>query len=138
MAEFHERKQISEPLLEFQIFYLTMMNSMAYFSASFFLFTIHIAMQSFKEEFLEHFLKDVISGDALNAFVDIVDFIYIIFVLAIVFYSLHLKSDHQKFKPLVYAISTLLGLFMMVVVLVLLIDTIRGLTDNEACSFSVI
>lgn len=114
-----------------------MMNSLAYFSASFYLFTVHIAMESFRDDVLVNALQNVIkdpdNSEVLNAFVYTIDFLYVMLLLTIVFYSLHLKSDQPRFKYYVYAVSTLFGLFMLAVIVVLLVDTVRGLLNDEAC-----
>ena len=41
-----------EPALSCQIFYLTMMNTLAYIAPALFLFTIHIAMQAFQTDII--------------------------------------------------------------------------------------
>lgn len=134
LSEFHARTGTWEPLLYLQILYLTMMNSLSYFSVSFYLFTVHIAMESFRDDVLVNVLQNVIkdpnNSELLNAFVYTIDFLYAVLLLTIIFYSLNMKSDHPKFKYYIYAVSTLLGLFMLAVIAVLLVDTVRGLLNN--------
>ena len=54
--------------------------------------------------------------------------------MSIVFFSLHLTNGNQKFKPYLYAVSTLFGLFAIVVFGVLAVDVVRGLVDSSACN----
>ena len=61
------------------------------------------------------------------------DFIYVLLIMSIVFFSLHLTSNHKKYKPYLYLVSTLLGLFMIAVFIVLTIDILRGLIHNDSC-----
>ena len=39
------------------MFYLTLMNALAYFAASFFVFTVHIAMKAFREDVLDRYVN---------------------------------------------------------------------------------
>lgn len=59
------------------------------------------------------------------------DFIYVMLIGSVVFFSLHLKSNDKQFKPYIYAVSTLFGLFMACVFGVLIVDVIRGLINND-------
>lgn len=59
------------------------------------------------------------------------DFIYVMLIGSIIFFSLHLKSADSKFKPYIYAVSTILGIFMLCVMGVLLVDVFRGLINND-------
>ena len=110
------------------------MNSLAYFAPSLFLFTVHIAMEAFRADVLTKVLGGVVpnpeKSEFYNSFVYTVDFIYVMLVGSIIFYSLHLTNNNKKFKPYIYAVSTLLGIFSVIVFLVLLVDIIRGLVDN--------
>ena len=49
---------------------------------------------------------------------------------SIIFYSLHLTNNNKKFKPYIYAVSTLFGIFAVIVFSILAVDVIRGLIDN--------
>jgi hypothetical protein len=44
------------------MFYLTLMNSLAYFAPALFLFTVHIAMEAFRADVLTYFLGNVIEN----------------------------------------------------------------------------
>jgi hypothetical protein len=116
------------------------MNALSYFAPSFFLFTVHIAMDAFRQDVLSKLLTGVIndsnnSSQVYNAFVITIDFIYVMLLTSVVFYSLHLTNNHKRFKPYIYAVSTLFGLFMIIVFIVLAVDVIRGLFDNASCTF---
>jgi hypothetical protein len=118
------------------------MNSLAYFAPAFFLFTVHIAMDSFRADVLTSLFAGLI-GDTNNSpvlmsFVYLMDFIYVMLVGSIIYYSLHLTNGNKHFKPYIYAISTLFGLFAIAVFAVLAVDVLRGLIDNSQCIFLVI
>ena len=55
-------------------------------------------------------------------------------VLSLIFLSMHLTNSNKRYKPYIYAISTLFGLFGIAVFLVLTIDVVRGLADSEQCN----
>ena len=103
------------------------MNAFAYFSPSFFLFTVHIAMQAFRQDVLQKYLSATVSAPVLDFFVLTMDFLYVLLLMTIIFFSLHLNSNHKKFKPYIYGVSTLFGVFMVIVFVVLFVDIIRGL-----------
>jgi hypothetical protein len=62
------------------------------------------------------------------------DFIYVMLVGSVIFFSLHLTNSNPKFKPYIYAVSTLFGLFSIAVFGVLVVDVFRGLIDRTACN----
>jgi len=62
------------------------------------------------------------------------DFIYVMLVGSVIFFSLHLTNSNKKFKPYIYAVSTLFGLFSIAVFGVLVVDVFRGLIDRTACN----
>lgn len=66
------------------------------------------------------------------------DFIYVILILSVVFFSLHLTNGNPKFKPYLYVVSTLFGIFSIVVFCVLAVDVVRGLADKSACIHNII
>lgn len=72
------------------------------------------------------------------SFVYLMDFIYVMLVLTVIYYSLHLTHGAKHFKPYIYAVSTLFGLFAVAVFLVLAVDVFRGLIDNAQCKHSFI
>jgi hypothetical protein len=122
-----------------QMFYLTLMNALSYLAPSFFLFTVHIAMEAFRADVLTKILGGVVpdqnNNELYNGFVYTMDFIYVILIFSIVFFSLHLTNSNTKFKPYLYAVSTLFGIFSIIVFTVLLVDVVRGLVDGAACTF---
>jgi len=115
------------------------MNSLSYFAPAFFLFTVHIAMEAFRSDVLTKVLNGVVtnpeSSQFYNAFVYTMDFIYVLLIMTIVFMSLHLTNRHKRFVPYIYGVSTLFGLFMVCVFIVLVVDIFRGLINNDSCKF---
>lgn len=136
----HEKQKGYECALNLQINYLTFMNSLSYFAPAFFLFTVHIAMEAFRQGVIVPFLEgegvaDVNSSKFLRAFVYTIDFIYVILLMTLVFYSLHFKSNDKYFMPYIYGISTIFGLFMVAVFAVLTVDIFNGFIYGDACTF---
>ena len=120
-----------------QIAYLSFMNSLAYLSPALFAFTVHVAMEAFRADLLVELLRSFVGenpdAEVYRAFVYTMDWIYVMLVLSLIFFSLHLTNSNKRYKPYIYAISTLFGLFGIAVFLVLTIDVIRGLADSEQC-----
>jgi cellulose synthase/poly-beta-1,6-N-acetylglucosamine synthase-like glycosyltransferase len=79
-------------------------------------------------------VSDPNQSQFLNSFVYTMDFIYILLIMTIVFFSLHLTNNNKRFKPYIYGISTLFGLFMICVFLVLVVDIFNGLINNATCN----
>ena len=121
-------------MLHIQMFYLTLMNALSYFAPPFFLFTVHIAMQAVRADVLPYvfvgLVNDPNNNEFYNGFVYTIDFIYVLLIMSIVFFSLHLTNGNKRYKPYLYAVSTLFGFFSILVFAVLAVDVIRGLVDN--------
>lgn len=62
------------------------------------------------------------------------DFIYVMLLLLLVIYTLHLAKNEKSFMTYIYTVSTLLGIFMIVVVSVFTVDIVRGLIFDETCT----
>ena len=109
------------------------MNALSYFAPAFFMFTVHIAMGAFRIDVLERYLGKTVSANVLDFFVFTMDFIYVMMIAGVVFYSLHFKSNNKYFVPLIYTVSTVFGIFMFIIMGVLAVDIIRGLVNGSAC-----
>jgi hypothetical protein len=59
-------------------------------------------------------------------------------MITIVYYSLNTTSNKPIFKPYIYFVSTVLGLLAMSVLIVFLVDVIRGLTTGTICNYFII
>jgi hypothetical protein len=118
------------------------MNALSYFAPSFYLFTVHIAMDAFRQDVLIMLLTDIIPdpyhSEFYNAFVYTMDFIYTILLMSIIFLSLHMNNKDENFIPYIYLVSTIYGVFMLVVMGVLLTDLIRGLISPQNCKLCLI
>jgi uncharacterized membrane protein YkgB len=62
------------------------------------------------------------------------NFIYVMLIGGLVFYSLTLTNKNKKFASFVYGVSTILGILSVIVFTVLLVDLIRGLPGNSSCT----
>jgi hypothetical protein len=54
-------------------------------------------------------------------------------MITIIYYSLNTTSNKPIFKPYIYLVSTVLGLLALAVLIVFLVDMIRGLTSGTIC-----
>ncbi len=111
---------------------------LAFVSPALFLFTIHIAMFAFRDWFFGYVLNNISSSDFqstqfYNAFVYALDFIYVLFMLGLIFKSIHFTHRTKPFIPFIYGMSTIMGLFSVAVFLVLLVDMIQGIADSIKC-----
>ena len=133
----HERRERNcELWLNVQILYLTLMNALSYFAPAFFIFTVHIAMQAFRQDVLSVYFN--FSVQVLDFFVFTMDFIHVLLIGSVVFLSINFKNNSQYFKPMIYVASTLFGIFMLIVMGVLLTDVIRGLIQGSTCNYFII
>ena len=66
------------------------------------------------------------------------DFLYALLMMGVIFNSLHFKNGDKFFKPLIYIVSSLFGLFMLIIMGVLFVDIVRGLMTNSTRNFSFI
>ena len=114
------------------------MNALSYFSPSFFMFTVHIAMEAFRQDVLTIWLSNAVSTNVLDFFVLTMDFIYVMMLSGVIFFSLHFKNNSKYFKPFIYGVSTVFGIFMLIVMAVLFVDIVRGLVTNSARIFFLI
>jgi hypothetical protein len=111
------------------------MNALAYLAPAFFMFTMHIAMGAFRLDVLERYLGKTVGTNALDYFVYTMDFIYALMVVSIVFFSLNFKNTSKYFIPLIYTVSTVLGIFIWIIMFVLIVDIIRGLIGDSSCIY---
>lgn len=107
------------------------MNVLGYISPSLFLFTVSIAMQVFVTDVLNGVLAAIIPSAVSDAFVYIINFVYIITTSGFIFYSMNLSNRDKKFIPFIYGVSTMLGIFSLGVFAILLLDIIRG---SDSCN----
>ncbi len=118
-------------MLRLQIFYLRLMSSLSYFSPSFYLFGLHLAMDALRSELLTlvfgSSVPDLNNSSFYKGFVGTIDFVYVLLIFSAVFFSLYLTNNNKKFRHLIYTISTLLGIFSILVMVILLFDIIKGL-----------
>ena len=66
-----------------------------------------------------------------------INFIYSLFVLGLVIYSMHINTKNKRFLSFIYLISTIFGVFSLIVFIVLLIDLIRGLGGSSECTLII-
>ncbi len=115
--------------LNIQIWYLSLMNMLAYIAPGFFLFSISVAMEAFKADVLVRFFQDSLKEDSpiYNAFVYTINFIYAMLIFGLIYFSMSLTNRNQKFVRFVYGVSTILGVMSVIMLVILLVDLARGL-----------
>lgn len=138
-------KDVGNACLKIQIFYLTLMNMLSYIAPALFMYTIHIAMYTFQSNVIVVVLQQlgmvVESTEASNntvvgIFVYVIDFIYAMIFLGLVFFSMHLTNREGRFKGFFYGVSTIYGIFSISVFVVLLYDIITGFFEGKnACNY---
>lgn len=80
--------------------------------------------------------KDVTSNNMLGIFVYVIDFIYAMIFLGLVFFSMHLTNREGRFKSFFYGVSTIYGIFSLAVFGVLLYDIFTGfISQKSACNY---
>ena len=85
-------------------------------------------------------LSEFFSENLSQFIVYLIDFIYIMLYLALIFFSMHLTNKNKKFVPYLYITSTMLGILSIVIFVLLGVDLIRGLADPDSasCNFFII
>lgn len=71
-------------------------------------------------------------------FIQTVDFVYVMFLLAVVYFSLNLTYNQKRFKHLLYFASTVFGILSLIVFAVLVKDLFMGFTKGTTCKPSSI
>jgi hypothetical protein len=70
---------------------------LGYISPALFMFTVHIAMEAFQADVIFPLLNGILTEDTVKqsqnkVFVYIIDFIYVLMFLGLIFYSMHLTN----------------------------------------------
>ncbi len=139
LDEFLDHKNDSQLFLKLQMLYLTLVNSVSYFSVSLFLFTFNISMRVFYQHILEPiFSATFVSKQVIPYFINTMVFIFVFFIFTVIYYSLNLTYNNSKFKKLIYLSSTIIGIFSIIVSVVLIIDLSNNSTNNAPCNFTFI
>lgn len=120
--------------LDIQIWYLSLMNLLAYIAPGFFLFSISVAMEAFKADVLVKFFADTLKEDSpiYSAFVYTINFIYALLIFGLIYFSMSLTNRNKKFVRFVYGISTILGVMSIIMMTILLVDLARGLGRSDS------
>jgi len=58
------------------------------------------------------------------------NFIYVMMIGGLIFYSMNLTNKNQQFVSYVYGVSTVMGIMSIIVFVVLTVDLIRGLSGT--------
>ena len=116
--------------------YLSLVNLVSFFSVSLFLFTFQISMRAFYEDVLKPvFEKTFATKTVIPFFINSMTYIFVLFVLAMIFFSLNVTYNNKRFRRLIYLSSTIMGIFSVVVTTVLIVDLFRASWDSSTCTF---
>ena len=63
-----------------------------------------------------------------------INFIYTLFILGLVLYSMYVNTKNRRFLSYIYLLSTIFGILSLIVFIVLLVDLIRGLGGASECN----
>lgn len=123
--------------LKMQIFYLNLSNFLVYFAPALMLFTFHLTMQTVREDYLiDVFAIESATGLGsiiYGTFVNITDFVYVLILFAIIFFSIHLTHTNKKYIYFIYFFSTIFGLFSLATFIIFFIDVIKGFAGLDTC-----
>ena len=75
--------------------------------------------------FLEGTLKQ--DSQIYNAFVYTINFIYAMLIFGLIYFSMNLTNRNERFVRFVYSVSTFLGMISIIMLIILVVDLIRGL-----------
>lgn len=100
-------------------------------------------MIAFRADVLDQILQPIqvsskTNDQLLNFFVYTIDLIYAMLMATIIYYSLNTTSNKPIYKPYIYFVSTILGVLAIAVLIVFLVDIIRGLTTGTLCINNII
>ena len=129
LRDMSESNNNCECCLSFQVAYLSFMNMLSYIAPSIFLFTVHIAMEVIRSDLLPKIFRGLEENqDSVyySAFVYTMDFFYVMLIGTITFFSINFGHNEKRFRPYIYAVSTIFGIFQFIVVIVLAADLIRS------------
>ena len=81
---------------------------MAYITVALYFSVLYISLN----DFIYYFLGFMVDDSHINMF-NVLLFLYIIMVLTLIFYSINTTANSKESVPIFYAISTILGLYML-------------------------
>jgi hypothetical protein len=70
-----------------------------------------------------------------STFVNIMDFLYTLMILAIIFFSIHLTHSNKRYIYFVYLFSTIFGIFSLLTFIIFFVDVIKGFAGLDTCTF---
>lgn len=56
-----------------------------------------------------------------------IDFIYVMLFLGLIFKSIHFTNRNEKFIPYIYIVSTIFGMLAITIFIVLFVDMVTGI-----------
>ncbi len=133
---------VADFFLKLQILYLNFSNFLVYFAPALMLFTFHLTMQTIKEDYLAEVFAisnpNGIGSIIYGTFVNIMDFIYVLMILAIIFFSIHLTHSNKKFIYFIYLFSTIFGIFSILTFVIFFVDVVKGFAGlNNSNSYVI-
>jgi hypothetical protein len=72
------------------------------------------------------------TSEIFKAFVYTINFVYALLIMGLIYFSINLNNRNDKFVKYVYALSTILGTMSVVMMVILVVDLARGLTQGSS------
>lgn len=129
---------VKDFFLKMQIFYLNFSIFLVYFAPALMLFTFHLTMQAIRADYLVDVFAITnpkgIGSIIYGTFVNIMDFLYTLMILAIIYFSIHLTHSNKRYIYFVYLFSTIFGLFSLLTFIIFIVDVVKGFAGLDTCS----
>lgn len=133
---------VADFFLKMQILYLNFSNFLVYFAPALMLFTFHLTMQTIREDYLGEVFAITnptgIGSIIYGTFVNMMDFLYCLMILAIIFFSVHLTHSNKRYIYFIYLFSTIFGIFSILTFVIFFVDVIKGFAGLDTCKYLLI
>lgn len=123
--------------------YISFMKFLSFFAPAFLIFAIQFATEIIQTEFLANLLatesESGLGHVLYRTFSNIIIFFYALCILAVFFFSIHLNSKEKRYVYYAHLISTILGVFTVISVIVFIVQLILSvLKVGNSCTLFVI
>lgn len=129
-------------LVRFQLLYISFLKFLSYFAPAILIFALQFATEIVQTEFLASLFatesNNGIGNVLYRTFANIIVFIYSLCILAIFFFSIHLKAKEERYVYYAHLISTILGVFTVIAALVFVVETFKSiLKQGDNCTLCI-
>lgn len=127
---YSKRDQIKDCATQFQLGYYMFMHAMFYISIGIYFSTIYLTVQSLSRQFYPEEVvtpNGTVADNTSRIITSVVSFVYIVIVSSMIFLSLNEKSGDGRFQAFYYFVSTLLGIYGILILILMIYNLIEGL-----------